>query len=96
MTIRNTLRLLGVFYGRLVQFVTIWYIFPLLVCLDQAKSGNPDASQHQNWFSAIFFSPRFFSWYEIQWRFLVHIFGALEFAQTDTKSTIKARLTRTS
>jgi hypothetical protein len=25
-----------------MQFVAIWYIFPILVCLDQEKSGNPD------------------------------------------------------
>jgi hypothetical protein len=25
----------------LVEFVFIWYIFPVLVCLDQEKSGNP-------------------------------------------------------
>jgi hypothetical protein len=33
----------GVFYGRLVQFVFIWYIFPVLVILDLEKSGNPDS-----------------------------------------------------
>jgi hypothetical protein len=27
-------------YGSLVLFVVIWYIFPILVCLDQEKSGN--------------------------------------------------------
>jgi hypothetical protein len=26
----------------LVYFVVIWYIFPVLVCLDQEKAGNPD------------------------------------------------------
>jgi hypothetical protein len=31
----------GIFYGRLVQYVVISYIFPNLVCLDQEKSGNP-------------------------------------------------------
>jgi hypothetical protein len=41
MTIWNILRLLGVFYGSLVQFSVIWYILPVLVCLDQEKSGNP-------------------------------------------------------
>jgi hypothetical protein len=30
-----------VIYGRLVEFVVLWYIFPVLVCLDQEKSGNP-------------------------------------------------------
>jgi hypothetical protein len=28
-------------YGRLVEFGYIWYTFPVLVCLDQEKSGNP-------------------------------------------------------
>jgi hypothetical protein len=37
----NILLRFGKFYGRLVQFVVIWYIFPVLVCLDQEKSGNP-------------------------------------------------------
>jgi hypothetical protein len=31
----------NVVYSRLVYFVVIWYIFPVLVCLDQEKSGNP-------------------------------------------------------
>jgi hypothetical protein len=44
----------GVFYGHVVYFMciwyilvsfgifmVIWYIFPVLVCLDQEKSGNP-------------------------------------------------------
>jgi hypothetical protein len=26
-------------------FVVIWYIFPIFVCLDQEKSGNPDCRQ---------------------------------------------------
>jgi hypothetical protein len=42
MTFRNILRPLGLFHFRLVQFVVIWYIFPVLVCLDQEKSGNPE------------------------------------------------------
>jgi hypothetical protein len=29
------LRPFGIIYGRLVWFVVIWYIFPVLVCLDQ-------------------------------------------------------------
>jgi hypothetical protein len=40
-TISNILRPFGVLYGNLVWFVVIWYIFPVLVCLDQEKSGNP-------------------------------------------------------
>jgi hypothetical protein len=34
---RNILWSFGIIYGRLV----ICYIFPVLVCLDQEKSGNP-------------------------------------------------------
>jgi hypothetical protein len=34
------LRPLSVFDGHLVQFVVIWYIFHVLLCLDQDKSGN--------------------------------------------------------
>jgi uncharacterized membrane protein len=41
MTIWNILRTFGIICGRLVFFVAIWYIFPILVCLDQEKSGNP-------------------------------------------------------
>jgi hypothetical protein len=40
-TIWNGLGPLGIIYGLLVQFGVIWYIFPVLVCLDQEKSGNP-------------------------------------------------------
>jgi hypothetical protein len=40
-TIWNSLRPLGVFDGHLVQFVVIWYIFHVLVCFDQDKSGSP-------------------------------------------------------
>jgi hypothetical protein len=42
MTIWNTLRPFDIIRGSLVQFVAIWYIFPILVCLDQEKSGNPE------------------------------------------------------
>jgi hypothetical protein len=31
----------GIICGHRVYFVAIWYIFPILVCLDQEKSGNP-------------------------------------------------------
>jgi hypothetical protein len=41
MTIWNILLSFDIFYGRLVRFVLIWYIFPFLVCLDQEKSGKP-------------------------------------------------------
>jgi hypothetical protein len=41
MTIWNILRLFGIIYGRLVWFEVIWYIFPIMVCLDQEKYGNP-------------------------------------------------------
>jgi hypothetical protein len=33
----------GIIFGRLVYFLVIWYIFPVLVCLYQNKSGNPAA-----------------------------------------------------
>jgi hypothetical protein len=46
--IGNILRPLGIFYGHLVYFAVIWYIFPrfgiffpVLVCCTQLKSGNP-------------------------------------------------------
>jgi hypothetical protein len=38
----NILLPFGIIYGRSVQFLDIWYIFPNLVCLNQEKSGNPD------------------------------------------------------
>jgi hypothetical protein len=40
MTIWSILRPLEIFYGHLVYFVVIWYIFPPLGILDQEKSGN--------------------------------------------------------
>jgi hypothetical protein len=36
---------LEIFYGHLVYFVVIWYIFPRFGILDQEKSGNPDLQQ---------------------------------------------------
>jgi hypothetical protein len=61
MTIWNNLPPFGIFYGRLVLFVVIWYIFPILVCLDQEKSGNhapftadQDAICHLSDFETIF------------------------------------------
>jgi hypothetical protein len=41
MTIWSILRPLETFYGHLVYFVVIWYIFPRFGILDQEKSGNP-------------------------------------------------------
>jgi hypothetical protein len=41
MTIWSILWPLERFYGHLVNFVVIWYIFPPLGILDQEKSGNP-------------------------------------------------------
>jgi hypothetical protein len=32
---------LELFYGHLVYFVVIWYVFPRLGILDLEKSGNP-------------------------------------------------------
>jgi hypothetical protein len=48
MTIWYILRPFGKIYGRLVPFVVIWYIFSILVCWDQAKSGNPAANGSTN------------------------------------------------
>jgi hypothetical protein len=31
----------GIFFGHLVYFMVIWYIFPCFGMLDQGKSGNP-------------------------------------------------------
>jgi hypothetical protein len=36
MTIWNILRPFDITYGRWVQFLAIWYIFPILVCLNLA------------------------------------------------------------
>jgi hypothetical protein len=36
----NILGPFDIMYGSLVEFVVIWYIFHILVCLDQEKSGN--------------------------------------------------------
>jgi hypothetical protein len=41
MTIWSILRPLDIFYGHLVYFVVIWYIFPRFGILDEEKSGNP-------------------------------------------------------
>jgi hypothetical protein len=42
MTIWNIFQSIGIIYSRLVYFVVIWFIFPVLVGLDQEKSGSPD------------------------------------------------------
>jgi hypothetical protein len=44
MTIWSILRPLEIFYGDLVYFVVIWYLFPHFGILDQEKFGNPDVS----------------------------------------------------
>jgi hypothetical protein len=38
--------------SRRVNFVVIWYIYPVLVCSDQGKSGNP-AQQYSSKFSSV-------------------------------------------
>jgi hypothetical protein len=48
MTIWPILRPLELFYGHLVYFVLIWYIFPRFGILDQEKSGNP-APESENY-----------------------------------------------
>jgi hypothetical protein len=42
MIIWNILRPFVIINGLLVWLVGIWYIFPVLVCLVQEKSVNPD------------------------------------------------------
>jgi hypothetical protein len=42
MAIWYILWLFGIFYGHLVYFMVIWYIFPRFGKLHQEKSGNPD------------------------------------------------------
>jgi hypothetical protein len=39
---KSILRPSEIFYGHLVYFVVIWYIFPRFGILDQEKSGNPE------------------------------------------------------
>jgi hypothetical protein len=48
MTTWNILVPFGIIYGRLVQFVVSWYIYLVLVCLDQEKSGNPEVERHRS------------------------------------------------
>jgi hypothetical protein len=45
MTIWPSLRSLKIFYGHLVYFVVIWYIFPHFGILYQEKSGNPGSPE---------------------------------------------------
>jgi hypothetical protein len=42
LTVWSIFRPLEKFYGHLVYFVAIWYIFPRFGILDQEKTGNPD------------------------------------------------------
>jgi hypothetical protein len=62
MTIWSNLRPLEIFYGHLVYFVVIWYIFTRFGILSQEKSGNlevysffcycqtfPNHSPHEQW-----------------------------------------------
>jgi hypothetical protein len=44
MTIWSILRPLEIFYGHVVYFVVIWYIFPRFGIFDWGKSGNPGLS----------------------------------------------------
>jgi hypothetical protein len=45
MTIRNILRIFGIFYDRLVHSVFIWYIFSAFGTMHQEKSGSPVLKQ---------------------------------------------------
>jgi hypothetical protein len=35
----------GIFYGHLIYFLVIWYIFPRFGTLCKEKSGNPGSEQ---------------------------------------------------
>jgi hypothetical protein len=54
MTIRSFLMPFGIFIGHLVQFVVKWYIFHVLVCLNQDQSGNPAFDKKRSTLSSIF------------------------------------------
>jgi hypothetical protein len=43
---QSVFMLLEIFYGHLVYFVVIWYIFPCFSILYQEKSGNPGRYIH--------------------------------------------------
>jgi hypothetical protein len=45
MVIWNILWPFGIFYDHLVQFVFIWYIFPVFGIMHKEKSGNPASGQ---------------------------------------------------
>jgi hypothetical protein len=51
MAIWSILGTLEIFYGHLVYFVVIWYIFPRFGILDQEKSGNPGSDPSFQLFS---------------------------------------------
>jgi hypothetical protein len=50
LTIGNIFRSFCIIYSRLVQFVVVWYIFTVLVFLDQDKSGNPGLNEKKSVF----------------------------------------------
>jgi hypothetical protein len=54
MAIGNILWSFGIFYGHLVYFMAIWYIFPRFGILRQEKSGNL-AEQHTSPASTVTF-----------------------------------------
>jgi hypothetical protein len=58
-TIWSILLLLEIFYGRLVYFVVIWYIFRRLGILHQEKSGNP------GW--------KYISWFEVWGKLIIYV-----------------------
>jgi preprotein translocase subunit SecY len=53
MTIGSILQPLEIFYGHLVYFVVIWYIFPFFGILYQEKFGNPDRGSEQRYLHAV-------------------------------------------
>jgi hypothetical protein len=48
MVILSILRPNGIFYGHLIRFEAIWYIFPRFGMLSREKSGNPGSQGFQN------------------------------------------------
>jgi hypothetical protein len=66
MTIWNILRPFGIFYGHLVYFVSIWYIFVVILVyfsrfgmLCKEKSGNPEVDYVDETFSAEIYGKNF-------------------------------------
>jgi hypothetical protein len=57
MTIWSILRPLEIYYGHLVYFVVIWYIFPRFGILDQDKSGNPESQFRKQSFFVVQYVP---------------------------------------